>query len=307
MTVRHRLYKDNADYIKIRDFLQESVSASGPSFYFGLGDFDFCVALESSPNYLDNVDEIFKDACLWFDDDKLIGGIWPSGNIVDIFIHPHKKGLFNEMISVGEKFVNSSISEETKGSEIEWWIFEGDMELENVLKYRGYYKTDLYRTHRVFDYSLPIELQQLPKGYTIRNFLDCDDISIFAELYKNYFKINLKENTLRNFTQTPTYRRELDLVVTAPDGTIACVCTIRYDEKNKIGTFEPVACHPDHKRKGLGKAIMLEGLKRVRNLGANIVTVQTSDPKRNLPANKLYESVGFRKIGDLYFWRKKVL
>jgi predicted N-acetyltransferase YhbS len=137
--------------------------------------------------------------------------------------------------------------------------------------------------------------------------LDVGAQSIYAELYKNYFRINLKENTLKNFTQTPTYRNGLDLVITAPDGTIACFCTIRYDEKNKIGTFEPVACHPDHKRKGLCKAIMLEGLKRARDLGANIVTVQTSDPRRNLPANKLYESVGFRKAGDLYFWRKKVL
>lgn len=307
MTAKYRLYKDYSDYIKIREFLQESISVSGPTFYYGLGDFDFCVALNSYPNYLDNTNEIFKDVHLWFEDEKLVGGIWPSENRVDMFINQHNKNLFNDMVSVGEEFVKSSIAKETKDVEIEWWIFDGDLELENVLRGMGYYKTDFYRTHRIFDFSTQITPGELPDGYIIRNFSEAHDKAVLTELYKKYFYINLKENGLKNLTKTPTYREELDLVVEGPDGTAACFCTIRYDDKNKIGTFEPVACHPDHKRRGLSKAIMLEGLKRAKDLGADIVTVQTSDPNRNFPANELYESVGFRKIGDLYFWRKKIL
>lgn len=307
MTVKYRLYREKNDYNKIRGFLEESISISGPDFYFGLGDFDFCVALNSSPDYLDNIDEILKDVHLWLDEnDKMLGGIWPSENIVNMFIHPDEKGLFDEMVSAGESFVRQSLGEKTKTDEIEWWIFDGDEELENVLMQRGYHKTDLYRPHRVFDCSAQISQLQLPEGYVIRSFSEVQDKSIYPELYKKYFGITLKESALSSFTHTPTYREELDLVITAPDETIAAFCTIRYDEKNRLGTFEPVACHPDHKCKGLSKAIMLEGLKRARDLGANMVTIQTSDPKRNLAANRLYDSVGFRKVKDLYFWRKKI-
>ena len=306
MGTYYRLYKGKEDYIKICSFLEESVSVSGPKFYSGLGDLDFCVVQCSSPNYLENIDEIFKDTYLWFDDnDQMIGGIWPDGHMIDFFIHPNKKSIFGEMVEVGEDYVKASISEKNQYEEIEWWVFEGDTELENVLISEGYYKTQFYRPHRIFDYSSEIEEPVLPRGYTIKKLMEVDDKRVILECCKNYFGIDMKEYMLENFKQTSTYREDLDLVVVAPENTLAAFCTVRYDEKNKMGTFEPVACHPEHKQKGITKALMCEGLKRVKALGAEVVTVQTSWPGRNLPANKLYESVGFKLIGNLYFWRKK--
>ena len=52
----HRLYKEKEDYIKLREFLEDSISVSGPSFYFGLGDLDFCVMQCSSLDYLESID-----------------------------------------------------------------------------------------------------------------------------------------------------------------------------------------------------------------------------------------------------------
>ena len=307
MGTYYRLYKGKEDYIKLRSFIQDSTSVSGPKFYCGLGDFDFCVMQCSSPNYLENIDEIFKETYLWFDDNnEIIGGIWPDENMCENFIHPNKKDIYSEMVQVGEDHVKASISEKNKYEEIEWWVFEGDTELENVLTSKGYYKTEFYRPHRIFDYSIQVDESKLPDGYAIKNLLEIDDKSVILECCKNYFGIDMKEYMLENYIQTPTYRKELDLVVVAPDGTVAAYCAVRYDEKNKIGTFEPVLCNPDYKRKGLTKALMCEGLRRVRSLGAEEVTVQTSSPNRNLPANKLYESVGFKLVGNLYFWKRKI-
>jgi len=43
MGIYYRLYKEKEDYIKLRKFLEDSIEVSGPRFYFGLGDLDFCV------------------------------------------------------------------------------------------------------------------------------------------------------------------------------------------------------------------------------------------------------------------------
>ena len=42
---------------------------------------------------------------------------------------------------------------------------------------------------------------------------------------------------------------------------------VTYDEANRRGIFEPVVTHPDHRRRGLARALMLEGMRRARALG----------------------------------------
>ncbi|MGI8860794.1 MAG: GNAT family N-acetyltransferase, partial [Rubrobacteraceae bacterium] len=41
-----------------------------------------------------------------------------------------------------------------------------------------------------------------------------------------------------------------------------------FDPSSKTSLFEPVGTRADHRRKGLGLAMMLEGLRRLRALGA---------------------------------------
>jgi N-acetylglutamate synthase-like GNAT family acetyltransferase len=76
----------------------------------------------------------------------------------------------------------------------------------------------------------------------------------------------------------------------APDGGFAAYIGIPYDEPNRYGIFEPVCTHPDHQRKGLARALMAEGLLRLRALGAVDVTVDTGDMAA---ANAFYTAMGF--------------
>ncbi len=66
----------------------------------------------------------------------------------------------------------------------------------------------------------------------------------------------------------PLYRRDLDLVAIAPDGSIASFCTIWFDDVTRSAYFEPVATVPAHQRKGLSRALLTEGLKRLQKMGA---------------------------------------
>ena len=98
----------------------------------------------------------------------------------------------------------------------------------------------------------------------------------------------------RRFMQSPVYDPELDVVAVAPDGQIGSFCIAWPDPVTGEGLFEPVGTHPDFQRRGLGRAVMLEGLYRLRERGMTEACVSTN--ANNTPAVKLYESVGFHTV-----------
>jgi ribosomal protein S18 acetylase RimI-like enzyme len=72
---------------------------------------------------------------------------------------------------------------------------------------------------------------------------------------------------------------------------------------NKLGHFEPVGTHPDYQRKGLGKVLLLESLRRLKAEGmtaADVCTYYDNDA-----AIRLYESVGFRIVKKLMTYTRK--
>jgi mycothiol synthase len=107
-----------------------------------------------------------------------------------------------------------------------------------------------------------------------------------------------------NFMRSPVYNSELDIVAVASDGQIGAFCIVWTDPVNLAGLFEPVGTHPDFQHKGLGKAVMLEGLRRLQGRGMRSAIVSTGED--NQPAIKLYESIGFRVINALGTYEKDV-
>jgi predicted N-acetyltransferase YhbS len=87
------------------------------------------------------------------------------------------------------------------------------------------------------------------------------------------------------------YEPNLDLVAVVPNMLIASYCHGWMDYPNKIGEFEPVGTRKAHQRKGYGKAVLLEGLRRMKALGADTAMVYCLE--HNLP---FYGSVGFKPI-----------
>jgi GNAT superfamily N-acetyltransferase len=133
-------------------------------------------------------------------------------------------------------------------------------------------------------------------GYTIRPL--GDGLELLERCYAsglgfhegdiNVAVDNRNDPTWYRYIQTaPLYRRDLDLVAIAPDGAIAAFCTIWFDDVTRSAYFEPVATVPTHQRRGLGKAIMTEGLQRLQRMGATTAFVGGYSPQ----ANALYGSV----------------
>jgi len=94
------------------------------------------------------------------------------------------------------------------------------------------------------------------------------------------------------FRASPAYPHGWDLLLRDSDGRAAACCIAWPDARSRAGTFEPVATHPDLHRRGFGRALLMDGLRRFAAAGMTyaIVGVEVDNPS----AEALYRSVGFR-------------
>ncbi|WP_199549485.1 N-acetyltransferase [Streptomyces sp. N35] len=93
---------------------------------------------------------------------------------------------------------------------------------------------------------------------------------------------------------TAGYRGDLHLLVRAPDGTMACSAIMWLDEVNRTAEFEPVGTHPAYRRRGLARALLLQGMHLARAAGATHMTVACLGAPGYPAARGLYSSLGFR-------------
>jgi predicted N-acetyltransferase YhbS len=71
-----------------------------------------------------------------------------------------------------------------------------------------------------------------------------------------------------------------------------------YEAVNKIAYVEPVATDPDFRRMGLGKAAVLEGIRRCGALGATVAFVGSDQ--------EFYKAIGFTHLWSSNPWIKYV-
>lgn len=103
--------------------------------------------------------------------------------------------------------------------------------------------------------------------------------------------------------QAPGYERELDLVAVAADNRFAAFAMCWVDQNTRVGEFEPVGVAPEFRRQGAGRATLMEGLRRMRQHGAErvIVIVEAAEEA----ACALYTSVGFARRWSLSWYTKE--
>jgi GNAT superfamily N-acetyltransferase len=96
--------------------------------------------------------------------------------------------------------------------------------------------------------------------------------------------------------RTAGYRDDLHILVQAPDATMAASTIMWFDEANRTVEFEPVGTHPDHRRLGLGRAMLLHGMRLARDAGAVRATVACLGAPGHVKARALYYGLGFRPL-----------
>ena len=148
----------------------------------------------------------------------------------------------------------------------------------------------------------------LPAGYTLGHVSTAVDMERRGLVEADSFPVDgriVAADAWRLLTQRlPTYRPKLDLIAVASDGSGASACTCWYDEATRCGEFEAVGTAQAHRRKGIGRAVITEGLRRLHGLGATTAVVFTQNT--NDAAIALYESCGFEIVGEDRAWAKQL-
>jgi GNAT superfamily N-acetyltransferase len=171
------------------------------------------------------------------------------------------------------------------------------------LEKRGYVGEDsLVCFMQPLDRDLPTPL--LPEGFSFIDAMRPEWADRRADVHFNAFHPSrMTAAAYAHFMTAPNYDPALDIVVAAPDGTFASFAMVWLDPETCIGNFEPVGTRDGMQRKGLGKAALLEGMRRMRARGMTVATVLThADSPGNIA---FYKSAGFTPTNMIMKYEQK--
>jgi ribosomal protein S18 acetylase RimI-like enzyme len=210
-------------------------------------------------------------------------------------VHPHWRSPELEVEMIMHAETQFAVNRPGGGQRLTLWAPASDTLRQDILRRRGYTRQGGPEYQRRRDMARPVAPSPMPVGYACRPLGDVDEHPARSWLSWRVFHPSAPDERYgghawyRDVQRAPLYRRDLDLVAVAPGGELAAFCTLWYDDATRTAAFEPVGTHPDHQRRGLGRALMAEGLRRVAVLGATLTTVGSYSEA----AHALYTSAGF--------------
>ena len=147
--------------------------------------------------------------------------------------------------------------------------------------------------HRDLDASIPDP--PLPDGAVIRPLADDTEIAARVALHRAVWtNSHMTDASYARMRAVPGYLPDLDIVAAMPDGAFASYCVCWLDPVNRTGEFEPVGTRSAYRRQGIGKAVVLDGLRRLKAHGAHTAIVAPA--AGNDASLALYLSAGFRVV-----------
>lgn len=220
----------------------------------------------------------------------------------DLFSRP----LLEEIVTVAQGHL--SVTNAAGQRRLRFICLEDDQPLQEVLHARGFCKTPYRENYHARSLVDPIPVAALPDGYRVRALRDASELPARSWLSWRAFHPDEPDSNYegwewyRNVQLAPLYRRDLDLVVESADGELAAFATIWFDDVTRTGAFEPVGTHPAHQRRGLGRALLTDGMQRLRERGATLATVGSGAPG----PRAFYESLGMAVVDRAELWENSV-
>lgn len=255
-------------------------------------------------------ESVEKGMTLWGNaDDKIIAALnHLGGSELRLHIHPHFRTteLENEILAYAEE--NFYAVTEDGRRYIHMPIFEDDKQRQEIAQSRDYKKQSGWGHHyrRNLDSSIPNT--PIPSGYTIRSMGDAEEYPARSwASWRAFHNDEPDENYdgdyswYANLQSAPLYRRDLDVIAVASDGSIASFCTIFYDDYTRSAVTVLVGTAAEHWQRGLGKAVITEGLRRLKEIGCTLVFSTAHEE----PADFLYHSV-MREMKVTDTWLKVI-
>jgi len=303
MRILSRFFGGEADVRRMRAFLSAARLDGSQPGYWHVGDLLWRL-------YQNTVFDPFTSLRLWEKDGgELLGFVCYSPlEWVDVQVHPRLRGnglVEEQMLAWAEEHRLELPAKEDGTRSLQTGGLDIDPQRVTFLERHGFERTGHHYINLMRDLSMPISDEPFPDGFTVQHVADESEFEERVSIHREVWhpsKVTLE--AYRRMRTAPGYTPELDLVATTPEGVFASYCICWFDPASKSGEFEPVGTRAAFRRKRLGRAVMLEGLRRLKACGAQTALV-TSEGS-NQAALTLYQSVGFQIINRDYGYVKKL-
>lgn len=245
------------------------------------------------------------DKQLWFTSDKkLIGFALMQREYFYFYAHPSFQidGVESQILAWAIE--RCRVLELT---EVRCNAREDDHDRIAFLESHGFISHDILTIHLERSLREPIPRPELPPGFTLRHLAGEHEAEAYVALHREAFGTTYATVEAQlAFMRNPNYIPELNLIAVAPDGTFAafCLCGFDREEDPPHGHTDPVGTRPVFQRRGLARALLLEGLHRLSRY--EIETAHLSTGSRNIAMQRAAEAVGFRKVEGRVWYVKEV-
>lgn len=296
MSIKFRNYTKQSgitkDYHKVREFFIKLGYAE-----FTYARWDWMI----THSYLDK--SAVGKIGIWEEDNKIVGVATfdcQLGNSYCLVLPEHsvvKKEMF--------LYAKDNLAKEDKLNII---ISDNDSKFQDIAADNGFIATEQKENDSIFYLEKTSTSYELPEGFTITSMKKTYDLYQYKRVLWKGFNHELNgegdftfthevEEAVKEEMMRPNVDLNLKIAVVAPDGSFVSYCGMWYDTDADFAVIEPVATDPDYRKMGLGKVAVLEGIRRVGELGANKVLVGSSQ--------QFYYSIGLRPFATSTLWRER--
>lgn len=303
-----RLYHGDSDLAMMCALLQEGRAARCGAYYVHTGDLLWWL-------YYPPIGASWWEHLYLWDDPadpaRLLGWalLAPDGETADVYYQPELRHtpLAPAMFAWAEAACLPLARAAGRDEVGVFWVALEDTLRVAWLEERGY-RVRYQDTALALSLASQLPEPILPPGFEARRCRGLDEVAARARAQYGAFDSQAPFEAYLDrfcrFMQSPAYAAAVDTVIAAPDGQIAAFCLTWTDGRNRVGLFEPVGTAPAFQRMGLGRAVMLAGLRCLQQRGMREAIVCTGD--QNTPAIRLYEAVGFRQYTTFRFYARKL-
>lgn len=182
------------------------------------------------------------------------------------------------------------------------FINDFDTALQTLASQRGYELLDGYAEgYSKLPLDQPIPRVEMPDGFRLQSLADENDHrKINRCLWRGFNhegEVPPEEAARPGVARgAPNFRKDHTIVAVEPGGEYVAYSGIWHVPENGLAYVEPVATDPDYRRMGLGRAAVLESVRRVQAEGAEVAWVGSDQ--------EFYRAMGFDKKFQRDLWVK---
>lgn len=304
-SLHSRPYNGLPDFMRMTSVLAVGRKTTRCPYYVHIGDLSWWMF------YTDHDESHWRQhICLWEQAGRVVGWslIDPQWSSFDVYLLPELCASPLEAAVLDWTIQKTSDIARLQGQAYVCtvWVSDEDQERIDALISRGFLPSEDFMWYMECPLPDPLAKSSLPERFQVRALRGESEVQLRAAASHAAFGSTRPFESYwpryQRFMRSPVYNPSFDLVVEAPQGDLAAFCIIWPDPVNHVGLFEPVGTQPQYQRLGLGKGILMEGLRRLQACGMDraMVCVESGNPA----ALGLYQAVGFNPQFKLHTYRK---